>query len=152
MTRMDRTHDQLAVLFLDVDNFKVVNDTLGHSAGTASCRRRPRSSWGACASQTPRRGSAATSRDRGEEIGDRYEVVKLVERILDRGTAPLCRRRSGGDHDGQHRHHVLPARRLQRRAAAADADEAMCTRGRGTGRNRYAEFEDGMSGGSVAAS
>ena len=150
MTRMDRTHNQLAVLFLDVDNFKVVNDTLGHSAGDALLQATAEVLVGCL------RESDTAARLGGdefgvvvEEIGDRYEVVKLVERILIAARRPFA---VGGQVVTTT---VSIGITFYRPGVSSDqllrnADRAMYA-AKERGRNRYAEFEDGMSAASVAA-
>ncbi|HUY65283.1 MAG TPA: diguanylate cyclase [Acidimicrobiales bacterium] len=90
VARIERTRGHLAVLFVDLDNLKAVNDTLGHSSGDLLLQ--------ATAARLARcvRKSDTAARLGGDEFGvlveefaDHGEVVKLVDRMLASAGRPV---------------------------------------------------------------
>jgi diguanylate cyclase (GGDEF)-like protein len=75
LARASRSHAKLAVLFLDMDDFKLVNDTLGHDAGDALL-----------VSLTPRLTSALRPGDTVARFGG-DEFVVLCEELADDAAA-----------------------------------------------------------------
>jgi diguanylate cyclase (GGDEF)-like protein/PAS domain S-box-containing protein len=88
--RSERRHDNLAVMFLDVDDFKTVNDSLGHSVGDALLQSMAHVLLG-CLRETD-----TAARFGGDEfavlvddIGTIVDVTGLAERILTAFRSPM---------------------------------------------------------------
>jgi diguanylate cyclase (GGDEF)-like protein/PAS domain S-box-containing protein len=90
LARTDRREDSVAVLFLDLDNFKVINDSLGHGAGddllVATARRLT----------TCLRPGDTVARLGGDEftvlledVAGKEEVERVVSRLMDGLAAPF---------------------------------------------------------------
>jgi diguanylate cyclase (GGDEF)-like protein/PAS domain S-box-containing protein len=83
VARNERTGAHLAVLFLDLDNFKTVNDSLGHSAGDEMLGRVAETLVGCLRKiDTAARLGGDEFAVLVEDIEDQGDVIRLAERIL----------------------------------------------------------------------
>ena len=122
VARARRAHGSAALMFVDLDDFKEVNDRLGHAAGDrllASVAARLRSVL---------RDTDVLARQGGDEFlvlladltGDPIAAAERVGgKLLDALREPFVVAGTDGPHRGQHRHQRLPRRRIGHRGAAA---------------------------------
>jgi diguanylate cyclase (GGDEF)-like protein len=144
LVRSRRSHAPVAALFIDLDNFKAINDTLGHGAGDELLRA-------VCARlQAVVRDIDALGRLGGDEFVIVAEGMSLdagpeliAERLLDSLTQPF--ELSGADHRLTVTASVGIATgdRGCAEDLLRDADIAMY-RAKWSGKNRYVVFETGM--------
>jgi diguanylate cyclase (GGDEF)-like protein len=82
LTRRERHGESLAVLFLDLDNFKEINDSLGHVAGDELLARVADSLKTVLrASDTPARFGGDEFAILVEETADREDTLRVVDRV-----------------------------------------------------------------------
>jgi diguanylate cyclase (GGDEF)-like protein/PAS domain S-box-containing protein len=145
LARSQRTGAPLAVMFLDLDQFKLVNDSLGHEAGDQLLK-----------ALVPRMGEALRANDTlarfggdefvvlCEDLAERDEALRIAARLRGAFAAPI-------EIAGQ-RHHVSASIGVALSGAAyfgrpealvRDADAAMY-RAKAQGRDRAELFDDAM--------
>jgi diguanylate cyclase (GGDEF)-like protein len=138
-----RSHGSAALLFVDLDNFKVVNDVLGHEAGDELLAQvGERIARAMRASDTVARLGGDEFVVFCEDIAGEHHALSLVERLIEVLEAPFVVR--------QRHHHVTASVGIALAGASSSADDLMrdadaaMYRAKERGRNRYEVFDSEM--------
>jgi diguanylate cyclase (GGDEF)-like protein len=143
LRRIERQGGRLAVLFLDLDDFKTVNDSLGHNAGDALLRAvASRLSDCVRATDTAARLGGDEFAILIEDLGDDTEAVASAERIKHALSLPF---HPGGRelHVGASIGIVFAGPNSTSEQLLRNADLAMYA-AKAEGKNRHAVFQEGM--------
>jgi diguanylate cyclase (GGDEF)-like protein/PAS domain S-box-containing protein len=140
MARIERNGGRLAVLFVDLDNLKLINDSLGHPAGDALLKATAEALRGCL------RKADGAARLGGDEFGvvledftHRDEVIRLVERILVAAREPVLVADGGVVQATVSVGLTFHRNGADSQQLLRDADRAMYS-AKARGRNRYAVF------------
>jgi diguanylate cyclase (GGDEF)-like protein/PAS domain S-box-containing protein len=143
--RADRLGSTVAILYMDLDNFKYVNDSLGHEAGDElliGVAERLR--WSVRPGDTAARLGGDEFAVLLEEVGGAEDATKVAGRIAEELREPLAIR--GQDVFASASIGVASSARGRAGDLLRDADAAMYEAKR-EGKNRYKVFEAGMGHG-----
>ncbi|PCJ38420.1 MAG: hypothetical protein COA75_01270 [Cellvibrionales bacterium] len=140
-----RQQAQLAVLFIDLDNFKVINDAHGHKVGDAVLQE--------IAQRLSRcqRGSDTLARYGGDEftlllenINELNSVTQVAQRILDECVIPVVTDGRSSTVSASVGISLFPNDALELRELLSFADRAMY-KAKSKGRNGYYFYEEGLT-------
>jgi diguanylate cyclase (GGDEF)-like protein/PAS domain S-box-containing protein len=143
VARIERRGAHLAVLFLDVDNFKTINDSLGHSVGDEMLKRVSETLVGCLRKiDTAARLGGDEFAVLVEDISDHDDAVSLAERILSAVRRPVMvgsKEVSASVSIGI----TFDMPGITSEQLLRNADLAMYT-AKERGKNRFEEFENAM--------
>ncbi len=145
LTRAGRGNHRLAVMFIDIDNFKNINDTLGHDAGDELLRevsRRLRDSV---------RGHDTIARQGGDEfivlldqLDDHQGATRVAQKILDALRTAFVVGGTGQHISGSIGISIFPEDGSDAQTLLKNADTAMF-HGKALGKNTYQFFTGQMN-------
>ena len=143
LARSRRDAADVAVLFVDLDHFKLINDSLGHSAGDELLAAvAPRLSQAVRAGDTVARFGGDEFVILCERLNDAHEALRLADRIVEVLAQPFevagAQRFVGGSVGV-----VLPGPDEDVEKVIGDADAAMY-RAKDEGRGRYELFDESL--------
>ena len=150
MMRAHRTGSAVAVLYIDLDRFKHINDSLGHAVGDELLRSVAQRLL-SCV-----RSSDTVSRQGGDEflilladVVHPHDAAVCAEKIIAAARGAASDRRAGSAHQREHRHrHVSRTMPTTRRGCMRNADFAMY-QAKYTGRNNYQYFRPEMNANAI---